>query len=373
MLGNRTAYFASTLLTSFACLALGACSFSAQAGSSGSKSPSHEHREKRPKRSHDEKREKKKHDDADKKKPTESKKDTEPKDTPKKTEPDETPKDAPLAPGMSRIVVPVNTSLKALQAKLEEELPNNEAQKTWKRVGKKNKNREVDIRYEIWRDPIKLSVNDHTLRVVVPVQYASDFRAKVDKPVGKGKIWLTHGETWGTKERKQTMKVTLDFNLKVNENYELESHSKLVSINHGAPPEGKACTDTAVEICVPKKDLASYVEDELDEKNRQKDRKDPEERRQEDRQSHRAEAAGRRDLVGDVHARGIAEGQSGELSYACRQDLLEVCVALVYTEFPRPFSESDSRETTSAFAFHSTESCKSPRTNPKTRPRSCRS
>jgi hypothetical protein len=260
---HRTAYFASTLLTGFACLVLGACSFSTQAGSDGPKSPSHERREKRPKRVKDESA--KKHKDSGEKKRSEEKKASEQKDPPKKSEP-ETPKDAPLSPGMSRIIVPVNTSLKALQAKLEEELPNNEAQKAWKRVGKKSKNREIDIRYEIWREPIELSVKEHTLRVVVPVQYASEFRAKVDKPVGKGKIWLTHGETWGTKERKQTMKVTLDFNLKVNENYELESHSKLVSIDHGAPPDGKACTDTAVKICVPKKDLASHVEEELDEK-----------------------------------------------------------------------------------------------------------
>jgi hypothetical protein len=62
------------------------------------------------------------------------------------------------------------------------------------------------------------------------------------------------------------MKVTFDFNLDVSDDYKLESNSKLVSIEHGAPPSGNACTNTTVNICVPKKDLASYVEDELNDK-----------------------------------------------------------------------------------------------------------
>jgi hypothetical protein len=268
---HRTVHLASSVLTSLACLFLAGCSVGVQSGHTPAKAPTHEQHSARHTDSSTKTppaKKTKKHDEKSTKPSTttETAKEVPPAttqndDTPNKTT-DKSPTETPLKGGMSRLVVPVNVSFKAVKEKLEEDLPRTESRQ-WKRVGKKGKKYEVDVRYEVWRDPISLTMHGDTLRVVVPVRYASDFRAKADKPVGKGSFWLTHGETWGTKEHPQHMDVTIDVSLSVSDDYTLISRSKLVSIEHGAPPTGDACGRVGIEICVPKKELASYVEDEM--------------------------------------------------------------------------------------------------------------
>lgn len=262
---HRTVQLASSSLTSLVCLILAGCSVNAQAGSSSPRAPAHEHRQAKradsPAKDTTPKTKKRDEPATEKKATTEPKTDRTPT---KATEGPAAAAETPLPAGTSRLVVPVQVSLKALSDKLEEELPKTES-RDWKRVTKKGKKHEVDVRYKVWRDPIKLSMQGSTVRVVVPLRYASDFRAKTDKPVGKGSFWLTHGESWGTEERQQRLDVTLDLSLSVSENYKLVSHSKLVSMVHGAPPSGNACAKAGVEICIPKKDLAIYVEDEMNE------------------------------------------------------------------------------------------------------------
>jgi hypothetical protein len=269
---NRIAYFAVTVLQSLVCVVIAGCSVSVQSGTLPAKAPrqAHHQSKKAPPQKDKTTKAPQKHDDTGAK---EHAKETAKETPPTKTEKDETPKkkteevvapEKALKPGMSRLVVPIAVSFKDVREKLDEELPKTES-RDWKRVTKPGKKHEVDVRFEIWRDPIQLSMKEHTVRVIIPVRYASEFRAKVKKPIGSGSLWLTKGETWGTKEHQQRMTVTIDLNLGVNGDYQLESSSKLVSIKHGEPPEGNACGKVGVEICVPKKELASYVEDELDE------------------------------------------------------------------------------------------------------------
>jgi hypothetical protein len=158
-------------------------------------------------------------------------------------------------------VVPVEVPLQTVSLKLDAQLPKTES-RDWVRATKKGKSPEVDVRYKVWRDPIKLTAHGSTLRVVVPLRYSSDIRAKLKKPI-KGWMWLTRGESWGTVEDPQKMEVTIDLSLSVGEDYNVHSQSKLVSIKHGEPPAGDVCVHAGVKVCIPKKLLASHVEDEL--------------------------------------------------------------------------------------------------------------
>ena len=190
---------------------------------------------------------------------TDKPKDDKPKtDDPKKEDPKPQPPSAPLPPNVSRLTLPVRAPFEKLVQQVDALLPKTQNQ-DYKRVTKDGDPAVLDVKYKAWRDPIEAKFKGRTLTVTVPIRYAANVRGKIKNPLGSDFFPLVDGQTWGTSSSPQRMRVTVNLELDVNDEWKLTSHSKLESIEHGAAPSGNFCAKVGIEVCTPKKNLAGEV------------------------------------------------------------------------------------------------------------------
>jgi len=184
-----------------------------------------------------------------------------PKEEPK-PEPPKVPAPEPQ-PEHSKIVLPIRIPLATVEKELEAALPKTDS-KDWTQVSDGDESPKAEIKYELWRDPIKLKLEDHTFRVTVPVRYAATVRAWVKNPLNKDWISIAKNETWGTEQDPQRITATFEARVRVEENFRVKSDVKLVKLEHGDPPSGKICKNAGIEICVTKESVAPKVRKGID-------------------------------------------------------------------------------------------------------------
>ena len=178
---------------------------------------------------------------------------------------DEPVVDAPAPqPEQSKIVLPVKVAIAAIEKELEALVPQTDA-KDWTQVTKGDESPKAEIKYELWRDPIKVELEGHTFHITVPVRYAATVRAQVKNPLKrKDWIWIAKSETWGTRQDPQRLTARFDADVRIQDDWQVTSDIKLVKLEHGEPPSGKICKNVGIEVCVPKSSVASEVREGID-------------------------------------------------------------------------------------------------------------
>jgi hypothetical protein len=197
-----------------------------------------------------------------------------PKDTPVVEKPKEEPavdKPAPQ-PEHSKIVLPIAVALDALEKEIDSLVPQTDT-KDWTQITKDNDSPKAELKYELWRDPIKLDLDGHTFRIVVPVRYAATVRAQMKNPLTKDWFWIATNETWGTKAEPQRLTAHFDATVRVTEDWRVESDLKLVKLEHGDAPSGDICKNVGVKVCVAKSSIADEVREGIDKRLEPKLRK----------------------------------------------------------------------------------------------------
>jgi hypothetical protein len=198
-----------------------------------------------------------------------------PKDEPvvekPKDEPPPVDKPAPQ-PQESKIVLPIAVALDAIEKEIDSLLPLTD-KKDWTQVTKGDESPKAEIKYVLWRSPIKLSLDGHTFRIVVPVRYAATVRAQMKNPLTKDWFWIAKEETWGTKVEPQQLTAHFDATVRVTDDWKIESDVKLVKLEHGNPPAGEICKNVGVKVCVAKNSIAGEVREGIDKRLEPKLRK----------------------------------------------------------------------------------------------------
>jgi len=165
----------------------------------------------------------------------------------------------PLPPdGLSRLTVPVRAPFEELTTRVDTLLPKTQSQ-DWQRMGKDGDSTVLDVKYKLWRDPIEAKFKGRTLTLVVPVRYAADIRGKVKNPFGSDYLPLNDGQTWGTKSNPQRLRLTIQLELDVNDEWKLVTQAKLEKIEHGPLPKGNFCAHAGIDFCTPKENMAGEV------------------------------------------------------------------------------------------------------------------
>lgn len=185
-----------------------------------------------------------------------------PKPAPKPA-PEPEPPPPPAIPNSTHMVVPVRVDFDDAVAKIDSMVVKTMTQ-DWKVVSGPKDPTKVEVRYTVWRDPIKASFADGTLAVTVNVRYAADVRASAANPLGKGRIWITKGETWGTKSEPQHVNAKFHAKLKVKDDFTVAADVGLDDIDHGAAPTGNVCVKALVNLCVSKETIAPMVRKNLE-------------------------------------------------------------------------------------------------------------
>jgi hypothetical protein len=168
--------------------------------------------------------------------------------------------------------LPITVALDALEKEIDSLIPQTD-KKDWAQITKDNDSPKADLKYELWRDPIKLSLEGHTFRIVVPVRYAATVRAQMKNPLTKDWFWIAKSETWGTKDEPQRLTAHFDATVRVSEDWRVESDLKLVKLEHGTAPSGDICKNVGVKVCVAKSSIAGEVREGIDKKLEPKLRK----------------------------------------------------------------------------------------------------
>lgn len=187
-----------------------------------------------------------------------------PGDKPKDPKPPAGDKDPPkpaepLPPdGMSRLSVPLRAPFEELVERVDALLPKTQSQ-DWQRMGKDGDSTVLDVKYKMWRDPIEAKFKGRTLTIVVPVRYAADIKGKVKNPFGSDYLPLNNGQTWGTKSSPQRLRLTVDLELDVNDEWKLVTQAKLEQVEHGPAPKGNFCAHAGIDFCTPKENMAGEV------------------------------------------------------------------------------------------------------------------
>jgi len=187
-------------------------------------------------------------------KPTPDKPKSDPTDKPHADQPSE----PPPPPGVSRLTVPVRAPFEQIAQQVDALLPKTQSQ-DWQRMGKEGDSTVLDVKYTVWRDPIEAKFKGKTLTVVVPVRYAAKLRGKVKNPFGSDYFPLNDGQTWGTKSSPQRLRLTIQLELDVNDEWEVVSVAKLGEIEHGPAPKGNFCAHAGIDLCTPKASFAGEV------------------------------------------------------------------------------------------------------------------
>src|SRR6478735_8255996 len=168
------------------------------------------------------------------------------------------PSEPPPPPGVSRLTVPVRAPFEQIVEQVDALLPKTQSH-DWQRMGKEGDSTVLDVKYTVWRDPIEAKFKGRTLTVVVPVRYAAKLRGKVKNPFGSDYFPLNDGQTWGTKSSPQRLRLTIQLELGVTDEWELVSEAKLGEIEHGPPPNGNFCAHAGIDLCTPKASFADEV------------------------------------------------------------------------------------------------------------------
>ena len=169
----------------------------------------------------------------------------------------------PAMPKSTHMVVPVRVGFADAVAKVDALIVKTLKQ-DWKTVSGPKDPTKVELRYTVWRDPIQASFDDHTLKVSVTVRYAADVRASAKNPLGGGRIWITKGETWGTKAEPQALTAKLHATLAIQDDYSVKATVALDDIDHGKAPTGNLCVKALVQVCVSKESIAPMVHKNLE-------------------------------------------------------------------------------------------------------------
>ena len=149
--------------------------------------------------------------------------------------PDPTPE--PTIPKATQIVVPVRVNFDAAVTKIDG-LIQKTMKQDWQTVSASGAATKVEVKYQVWREPIKASFADHTLKVGVVVHYAAVVRASMKNPLG-GRIWITKGVTWGTKAEPQDITAKFHSKLEIADNFSIKSNTRLDDIDHGLHPKAQ--------------------------------------------------------------------------------------------------------------------------------------
>lgn len=174
--------------------------------------------------------------------------------------PDPTPE--PTVPKATQIVVPVRVDFDAAVTKIDG-LIQKTMKQDWQTVSASGAATKVEVKYQVWREPIKASFADHTLKVGVVVHYAAVVRASMKNPLG-GRIWITKGVTWGTKAEPQDITAKFHSKLEIADNFSIKSNTRLDDIDHGQAPSGELCVKALVKVCVSKESIAPMVNKKLE-------------------------------------------------------------------------------------------------------------
>ncbi|MFI5308275.1 MAG: DUF4403 family protein [Polyangiales bacterium] len=169
---------------------------------------------------------------------------------------------APL-PDLTELVVPVRVPFAQAVANVDA-LVEKTAKQGWTRVSNGDDSPQVEVKYQLWRDPVRASWNDDTLDVTVSVHYAADVRAKVQNPLSNGWIWVTHDETWGTKKEPQEITATFHAKVAMSDDFKLKAQTRLDPLVHGKAPSGDVCVQVLAQVCVSKATLTPMVRSHLD-------------------------------------------------------------------------------------------------------------
>jgi hypothetical protein len=133
----------------------------------------------------------------------------------------------------------------------------------WRTVSAAGAATKVEVKYTVWRDPITASFDDGTLRVGVNVRYAANVRASVKNPLG-GRIWITKGESWGTKAEPQQISAKFHAGMKIQDDFSVKVDAGLDDIDHGKAPSGNVCVKVIAKVCISKQAIAPMVHKNLE-------------------------------------------------------------------------------------------------------------
>lgn len=180
-----------------------------------------------------------------------------PKPTPKpKPKPDPKPTPRPGAPKSTQIVVPVRVDFDAAIARVDG-LVQQTMEHDWQVVSKPGAAAKIEVKYRVWRDPIKASFADQTLKVNVNVRYAADIRAST-RIAGKT-VWITKGATWGTKDDPQELSAKFQARVDIKDDLRVDANTTLAGLKHGKAPTGTLCAKFIAKVCISKELIAPEV------------------------------------------------------------------------------------------------------------------
>lgn len=145
----------------------------------------------------------------------------------------------PPPPELSTIVVPIRASLAPLLPELEKRVP-----KTFK---DKQRERGIDVRYEVARDPLKLNMVGAGLHATTAVKYAIE--------ACRGRFPCV---SCGFSEARREAKVTLHTKLEWDPGWRLRSTTKPLPVHYAKP-----CAVTWFDIDVTRRFVAPVVNEQL--------------------------------------------------------------------------------------------------------------
>lgn len=177
------------------------------------------------------------------------------------TRPAPKPEPPESVPSGTQIVVPFRVDFAGAVKKVDGLIQKTITQ-DWHTVSAANSATTIEARYTIWRDPIKASFDDGTLSVTVNVRYAADVRAWTK--LGRSRIWITKGETWGTKAEPQRIAAKFHAKFKIEDDFRVTAEAKLDDIDHGPAPSGQACAKVVAKVCISKETIAPMVRKNLE-------------------------------------------------------------------------------------------------------------
>ena len=186
-----------------------------------------------------------------------------PKPQPKPPTPRPAPKPEEPPPGVregTQMVVPLRVAFDESVKKVDSLIQKTITQ-DWQVVSDPKSATKVEVRYTVWRDPIKAKFDDGRLDVSVNVRYAADVRASTK--IGKRVIWITKGETWGTKAEPQRVAAKFHADFKIQDDFRVTAEAKLDDIDFGPAPSGQVCVKALAKVCITKETVAPMVNKNL--------------------------------------------------------------------------------------------------------------
>ena len=146
---------------------------------------------------------------------------------------------APPPPEASTIIVPIRASLAPLLPEIETRVPNTFADKA--------RERGIDIRYEVARDPLRLNMIGSGLHAKTTVRYALE--------ACRGRFPCV---SCGFREARREADIALHTKLEWDPSWRLRSTTRLLPVNYAKP-----CEVTWFDIDVTKRFVAPVVEEQL--------------------------------------------------------------------------------------------------------------